>query len=161
RRSHPPLSLSRILWNQRLNTLSNSGGDVTKTYLSPQHRHRYYLPLSVLCRSEETEEKKPFPISDDGGGQTVHSEGDESVAKPEVRDGDAAAAKRQRRIDKQGDGRILVVPRRPEGILSELLEDVVDEGGLGGDSDVGVNLLQNLEDVDIVGLLLLGLGLLL
>ncbi|CAN1139519.1 hypothetical protein LINPERPRIM_LOCUS24000, partial [Linum perenne] len=87
-----------------MNTLSNSGGDVTKTYLSPQHRHWYYLPLSVLCRSEETEEKKPFPISDDGGGQTVHSEGDESVAKPEVRDGDATAAKRRRRIDKQDIG---------------------------------------------------------
>ncbi|CAN1139518.1 hypothetical protein LINPERPRIM_LOCUS24001 [Linum perenne] len=60
------------------------------------------LPLLVLYWSEETEEKKPFPISDDGGGQRVHSEGDESVAKPEARDGDEAAAKRRRRTDKQG-----------------------------------------------------------
>ena len=62
-----------------------------------------------------------------------------------------------------GDGRLLVVPGELGGLPGDLLEDVVDEGvhdahGLGGDSGVGVNLLENLVDVDLVGL---DLGLLL
>nr|GMC47678.1 hypothetical protein Iba_chr01aCG13650 [Ipomoea batatas] len=61
------------------------------------------------------------------------------------------------------DGRLLVVPSQTRGLLGELLEDVVDEAvhdahGLAGDTDVGMNLLQHLEDVD---LLLAGLRLLL
>jgi hypothetical protein len=56
-----------------------------------------------------------------------------------------------------GDGGLLVVAGEAGGLLRELLEDVVDEGvhdrhGLGGDSDVRVHLLQDLEDVDLVGL---------
>jgi hypothetical protein len=56
-----------------------------------------------------------------------------------------------------GDGGLLVVARELGGLGGELLEDVVDEGvhdghGLGGDADVGVHLLQHLEDVDLVGL---------
>jgi hypothetical protein len=56
-----------------------------------------------------------------------------------------------------GDGGLLVVPGELGGLGSELLEDVVDEGvhdghGLGGDADVGVDLLQHLEDVDLVRL---------
>jgi hypothetical protein len=52
-----------------------------------------------------------------------------------------------------GDGGLLVVARELGGLDSELLEDVVDEGvhgghGIGGDADVGVHLLQHLEDVD-------------
>uniref|UniRef100_A0A453JHP8 Uncharacterized protein n=2 Tax=Aegilops tauschii subsp. strangulata TaxID=200361 RepID=A0A453JHP8_AEGTS len=66
-----------------------------------------------------------------------------------------------------GDGGLLVVAGELGGLAGELLEDVVDEGvhdghGLGGDTDVGVHLLQHLEDVDLVRLhallaLLLGL----
>jgi hypothetical protein len=62
-----------------------------------------------------------------------------------------------------GDGGLLVVPRELGGLAGELLEYVVDEGvhdghGLGGDADVGVHLLQDLENVDFVGLhALLGL----
>jgi hypothetical protein len=57
----------------------------------------------------------------------------------------------------RGDGGLLVVARELGGLSGELLEDVVDEGvhdghGLGGDADVGVHLLQHLEDVDLVGL---------
>uniref|UniRef100_A0A453N467 Uncharacterized protein n=1 Tax=Aegilops tauschii subsp. strangulata TaxID=200361 RepID=A0A453N467_AEGTS len=61
------------------------------------------------------------------------------------------------------DGGLLVVPRELGGLAGELLEDVVDEGvhdghGLGGDADVGVHLLEHLEDVDLVRLhALLGL----
>jgi hypothetical protein len=56
-----------------------------------------------------------------------------------------------------GDGGLLVVARQLGGLGRELLEDVVDEGvhdghGLGRDADVGVHLLQHLEDVDLVGL---------
>ena len=66
-----------------------------------------------------------------------------------------------------GDGRLLAVPGELGGLGGDLLEDVVDEGvhdrhGLGGDTGVGVNLLENLVDVDLVGLdlrlLLLGAG---
>nr|GMC50091.1 hypothetical protein Iba_chr01bCG13780 [Ipomoea batatas] len=53
------------------------------------------------------------------------------------------------------DGRLLVVPSQTRSLLGELLEDVVDEAvhdahGLAGDTDVGMNLLQHLEDVDLV-----------
>ena len=56
-----------------------------------------------------------------------------------------------------GDGGLLVVAGELGGLGGELLEDVVDEGvhdghGLGGDADVGVDLLEHLEDVDLVGL---------
>jgi hypothetical protein len=56
-----------------------------------------------------------------------------------------------------GDGGLLVVAGELGGLGGELLEDVVDEGvhdghGLGGDADVGVDLLQHLEDVDLVRL---------
>jgi hypothetical protein len=56
-----------------------------------------------------------------------------------------------------GDGGLLVVPRELGGLRRELLEDVVDEGvhdghSLGRDADVGVHLLQHLEDVDLVRL---------
>uniref|UniRef100_A0A453T208 Uncharacterized protein n=1 Tax=Aegilops tauschii subsp. strangulata TaxID=200361 RepID=A0A453T208_AEGTS len=56
-----------------------------------------------------------------------------------------------------GDGGLLVVAGELGGLAGELLEDVVDEGvhdghGLGGDADVGVHLLQHLEDVDLVRL---------
>ncbi|KAJ1282567.1 hypothetical protein BS78_03G062500, partial [Paspalum vaginatum] len=55
------------------------------------------------------------------------------------------------------DGGLLVVARELGGLGGELLEDVVDEGvhdghGLGRDADVGVHLLQHLEDVDLVRL---------
>uniref|UniRef100_A0A8R7UQR9 Uncharacterized protein n=1 Tax=Triticum urartu TaxID=4572 RepID=A0A8R7UQR9_TRIUA len=62
-----------------------------------------------------------------------------------------------------GDGGLLVVAGQLGGLAGELLEDVVDEGvhdghGLGGDADVGVHLLEHLEDVDLVRLhALLGL----
>uniref|UniRef100_A0A453MV66 Uncharacterized protein n=1 Tax=Aegilops tauschii subsp. strangulata TaxID=200361 RepID=A0A453MV66_AEGTS len=61
------------------------------------------------------------------------------------------------------DGGLLVVAGQLGGLAGELLEDVVDEGvhdghGLGGDADVGVHLLEHLEDVDLVRLhALLGL----
>ncbi|WVZ92601.1 LOW QUALITY PROTEIN: hypothetical protein U9M48_038650, partial [Paspalum notatum var. saurae] len=50
------------------------------------------------------------------------------------------------------DGGLLVVARELGGLGGQLLEDVVDEGvhdghGLGGDADVGVHLLQHLEDI--------------
>ena len=61
-----------------------------------------------------------------------------------------------------GDGGLLVVAGELGSLGGDLLEDVVDEGvhdghGLGGDAGVGVHLLENLVDVDLVGL---GLGLL-
>ncbi|WZZ21702.1 hypothetical protein YC2023_123089 [Brassica napus] len=57
----------------------------------------------------------------------------------------------------RSDGRLLVVPRKLGTLTSELLEDVVDEAvhdphRFARDSDVGVNLLQDLEDVDLVSL---------
>ncbi|CAL9148194.1 unnamed protein product [Musa hybrid cultivar] len=61
------------------------------------------------------------------------------------------------------DSGLLVVAGEAGGLLGELLEDVVDEGvhdghGLAGDTDVGMHLLEHLEDVDLVGLApLLGL----
>ena len=55
------------------------------------------------------------------------------------------------------DGRLLVVTSKSRRFLRKLFEDVIDEAvhdahGLAGDPDIRVNLLQNLEDVDLVGL---------
>ena len=57
-----------------------------------------------------------------------------------------------------GDGGPLVVVGQAGGLGGDPLEDVVDKGvhdahGLGGDAGVGVHLLQDLVDVDGVGLL--------
>ena len=57
-----------------------------------------------------------------------------------------------------GDGGALVVVGKAGSLGSNPLEDVVHEGvhdghGLGGDTGVGVDLLQDLVDVDAVGLL--------
>ena len=57
-----------------------------------------------------------------------------------------------------GDGGPLVVVGKAGGLGSDPLEDVVDKGvhdahGLGGDAGVGVHLLQDLVDVDGIGLL--------
>ena len=57
-----------------------------------------------------------------------------------------------------GDGVLLVVVSQTGGLASNPFEDVVHKGvhdahGLGGDASVRVNLLQNLVDVDGVGLL--------
>ena len=64
-----------------------------------------------------------------------------------------------------GDGGPLVVVGEPGGLGGDALEDVVDERvhdghGLGGDAGVGVHLLEDLVDVDGVGLLPPPLGLL-
>ena len=61
-----------------------------------------------------------------------------------------------------GHGGLLVVAGELGRLGGDLLEDVVDEGvhdghSLGGDAGVGVHLLEDLVDVDLVGL---GLGLL-
>jgi len=57
-----------------------------------------------------------------------------------------------------GDGGPLVVVGQAGGLSGDPLEDVVDKGvhdahGLGGDAGVGVHLLQDLVDVDGIGLL--------
>ena len=57
-----------------------------------------------------------------------------------------------------GDRVFLVVVSKTGGLGGDTLEDVVDERvhdahGLAGDASVGVNLLQNLVDVDGVALL--------
>ena len=63
-----------------------------------------------------------------------------------------------RRLDfARGDRRLLVVASEPRRLAGELLEDVVDEAvhdshGLAGNPNVGVDLLQDLEDVYLVGL---------
>ena len=64
------------------------------------------------------------------------------------------------------DGRLLVVLGESGGLVGDSLEDVgherVHDGhGLRGDTGVGVDLLEDLVDVDGVGLLSLGLALLL
>ena len=56
---------------------------------------------------------------------------------------------------------LLVVADELAGLNGDALEGIVDEGvhdghGLGGDAGVGVHLLEDLVDVDLVGL---GLGL--
>ena len=63
-----------------------------------------------------------------------------------------------------GDGGPLVVVGQAGSFGSDPLEDVVDERvhdahGLGGDTGVGVDLLQNLVDVDGIGFLPLLLSL--
>ena len=65
-----------------------------------------------------------------------------------------------------GDGGPLVIVSKLAGLSSDPLEKVVDKGvhdahGLGGDTSVGVHLLQHLVDVDGIGLLPLSLPLLL
>ena len=71
------------------------------------------------------------------------------------------------RLDLPGsDGRPLVVVGETGGLSGDSFEDVVDERvhdahGLGGDTGVGVHLLEHLVDVDGVGLLPLSLLLLL
>ena len=57
-----------------------------------------------------------------------------------------------------GDGGPLVVVSQTAGLSSDSLKEIVDERvhdahGLGGDTSVGVDLLQDLVDVDGVGLL--------
>jgi hypothetical protein len=57
-----------------------------------------------------------------------------------------------------GDGGPLVVVGQTASLGSDTLEQIVDKGvhdghGLGGDSSVGVDLLQHLVDVDGVGFL--------
>ena len=57
-----------------------------------------------------------------------------------------------------GDGGALVVVGKAGGFSSNPLKDVIHEGvhdghGLGGNASVGVDLLQDLVDVDAVGLL--------
>ena len=57
-----------------------------------------------------------------------------------------------------GDRVLLVVVSQSGGLGGNTLEDVVDEGvhdahGLAGDASVGVNLLQDLVDIDGVALL--------
>ena len=64
-----------------------------------------------------------------------------------------------------GDGGPLVVVGELAGLSGDALEQVVDERvhdahGLGGDTGVGVHLLQDLVDVDGIGLLPLALPLL-
>ena len=65
-----------------------------------------------------------------------------------------------------GDGGPLVVVGEPGGLGGDALKDVVDKGvhdghSLGGDAGIGVHLLEDLVDVDGVGLLPLVLLLLL
>ena len=69
-----------------------------------------------------------------------------------------------------GDGGPLVVVGKTAGLSSDALKEIVDKGvhdahGLGGDTSVGVDLLENLVDVDgirflplLVLLLLVTLG---
>ena len=57
-----------------------------------------------------------------------------------------------------GDGRLLVVVSKTRRFTGDALEDVVDKAvhdahGLAGDTSVGVDLLQNLVDVDSVAFL--------
>ena len=57
-----------------------------------------------------------------------------------------------------GDGGPLVVVSKTASLSSDALEQIVDKGvhdahGLGGDTGVGVHLLQDLVDVDGIGFL--------
>ena len=57
-----------------------------------------------------------------------------------------------------GDGGSLVVVSKTGSFSSDTFKDIVDEGvhdahGLGGDTGIGVDLLQHLVDVDSVGFL--------
>ncbi|KAJ6358015.1 hypothetical protein OIU78_005776 [Salix suchowensis] len=56
----------------------------------------------------------------------------------------------------RGNGGLLVVPRKPRRLLSELLKDIVDETVhdthcLAGDPNVRMDLFQDLKDIDLVG----------
>ena len=58
----------------------------------------------------------------------------------------------------RGDGGPLVIVSQTASLGSDALKQVIDEGvhdahGLGGDTSVGVHLLQHLVDVDGVGFL--------
>ena len=68
-----------------------------------------------------------------------------------------------------GDGGSLVVVGKTAGLSSDALKEIVDKGvhdahGLGGDTGIGVDLLQHLVDVDgirfltLLGTLLIALG---
>ena len=57
-----------------------------------------------------------------------------------------------------GDGGPLVVVGKTAGLSSDTLKDIIDKGvhdahGLGADTSVGVHLLEDLVDVDGIGLL--------
>lgn len=57
----------------------------------------------------------------------------------------------------RSDGRLLVVAGKSGSFLREFLKDVIDETvhdthSLAGNTDIGMNLLQDLEDVDLVSL---------
>ncbi|KAJ6717586.1 hypothetical protein OIU79_005704, partial [Salix purpurea] len=57
----------------------------------------------------------------------------------------------------RGNGGLLVVPRKPRRLLSELLKNIVDETVhdthcLAGDPNVRMDLFQDLKDIDLVGL---------
>ena len=57
-----------------------------------------------------------------------------------------------------GDGGSLVVVSKTGSFSSDTFEDIIDEGvhdthGLGGDTSVGVDLFQDLVDVDSIGFL--------
>ena len=59
-----------------------------------------------------------------------------------------------------GDGGPLVVVGKTAGLSSDALKEIIDKGvhdahGLGGDTGIGVDLLQHLVDVDGIGLLTL------
>ena len=63
------------------------------------------------------------------------------------------------------DGRLLVVVGQTRGFAGDSLEDVVDEGvhdahGFAGDSSIGMDLLQDLVDVDGIAFFTLGPSLL-
>ena len=56
-----------------------------------------------------------------------------------------------------GDSGLLVIEGKTSSLSGHLVEDVVDEGvhdthGLGADASVGVDLLEHLVDIDLVGL---------
>merc|ERR1719470_581667 len=80
-----------------------------------------------------------------------------------LRDGVLGELSRQEKSDRGldlpgGDGGPLVVVSQSAGLCSNPLEQIIDKGvhdthGLGGDTSVGVDLLQHLVDVDSVGLL--------
>ena len=80
-----------------------------------------------------------------------------------LRDGVLGQFTRQQEADSSldlpgGDGGPLVVVGKAGGFGSDALEDVVHEGvhdghGLGGDTSVRVDLLEDLVDVDAVGFL--------
>ncbi|KAJ1268977.1 hypothetical protein BS78_07G174600 [Paspalum vaginatum] len=103
--------------------------------------------ITTRCRSDQRHRLRAGELGDGLGalGDGVLGE----LAGEDEADGGLDLAGR--------DGGLLVVPRELGRLRRELLEDVVDEGvhdghGLGRDADVGVHLLQHLEDVDLVRL---------